>query len=82
MTLNDVIKENEELKRKCERMTEIITRLENKAHKLEELKRENEILKKKTEVLMRALKIAEETENGSVKLDSVLNELRSFDENT
>jgi predicted transcriptional regulator len=79
MTLSDVIRENEELKRKCERMTEIITRLENKARKLEELKRENEVLKKKVDVLMRALKIAEETENED--LDSLINELKSFDEN-
>jgi cell shape-determining protein MreC len=80
--LSDVIKENEELKRKCERMTEIITRLENKARKLEELKKENELLKKKIDVLMRALKIAEKTETGNVDLDSVLKELKSFDENT
>jgi hypothetical protein len=31
---------------------------------------------------MRALKIAEATETGNVDLDSVLKELKSFDENT
>ena len=82
MTLSDVIRENEELKRKCERMTEIITRLENKARKVEELKKENETLKKKVDVLMRALKIAEETENKSKDIGSIMNELRSSDKNT
>jgi regulator of replication initiation timing len=58
MTLSDMIKENEELKR------------------------ENETLKKKVDVLMRALKIAEETENKSEDIGSILNELRSSDKNT
>jgi predicted RNase H-like nuclease (RuvC/YqgF family) len=84
MTLNDVVKENEELKRRCERMTEIIVKLENKTRKLEGLKKENELLKKKVDVLMRALEIVRQSGGKDERpdLDSILDELKSIDKNT
>jgi len=84
MTLSEVIRENEELKRKCERMTEIIARLEHKARKFDELKMENEALKKKLDILMRAVEILRQLDGkgNNLDLDSVLNGLKVIDKNT
>jgi cell division protein FtsB len=74
MKVADIVKENEELKLKCEKTSEIIVRLEKKVSKLE---KENEELKKKVKVLERAIEILKTNNNetSNIELNRVKDEL-------
>jgi archaellum component FlaC len=62
MNVNEIIKENEDLRRRYIKAKEAIAKLERKIEKLEKeigmLRKQNEKLRKKNKILMRAFEIA------------------------
>ena len=73
MTLDDIIKRNEELELQYVKAIETITRLQNRIKKLED---ENTKLRRQNDILMRAIEIATQIDAQSNDLRSVLKRIR------
>ena len=73
MTLDDIIKRNEELELQYVKAIETITRLQHRIKKLED---ENTKLRRQNDILMRAIEIATQIDAQSNDLRSVLKRIR------
>ena len=73
MTLDDIIKRNEELELQYAKAIETITRLQNRIKKLED---ENMKLRRQNDILMRAIEIATQIDAQTNDLRSVLRRIR------
>ena len=73
MTLDDIIKRNEELELQYAKAIETITRLQHRIKKLED---ENMKLRRQNDILMRAIEIATQIDAQSNDLRSVLKRIR------
>jgi len=73
MTLDDIIKRNEELELQYAKAIETITRLQHRIKKLED---ENTKLRRQNDILMRAIEIATQIDAQSNDLRSVLKRIR------
>ena len=73
MTLDDIIKRNEELELQYVKAIETITRLQNRIKKLED---ENMKLRRQNDILIRAIEIATQIDTQTNDLRSVLKRIR------
>ena len=73
VTLDDIIKRNEELELQYVKAIETITRLQNRIKKLED---ENMKLRRQNDILMRAIEIATQIDVQTNDLRSVLKRIR------
>jgi len=73
VTLDDIIKRNEELELQYVKAIETITRLQNRIKKLED---ENTKLRRQNDILMRAIEIATQIDAQTNDLRSVLRRIR------
>ena len=73
MTLDDIIKRNEELELQYVKAIETITRLQNRIKKLED---ENTKLRRQNDILMRAIEVATQIDTQTNDLRSVLKRIR------
>ena len=73
MTLDDIIKRNEELELQYAKAIETITRLQHRIKKLED---ENMKLRRQNDILMRAIEIATQIDAQGNDLRSVLKRIR------
>jgi Protein of unknown function (DUF904). len=73
VTLDDIIRRNEELELQYAKAIETITRLQNRIKKLED---ENTKLRRQNDILMRAIEIATQIDVQTNDLRSVLKRIR------
>ena len=73
VTLDDIIKRNEELELQYVKAIETITRLQNRIKKLED---ENTKLRRQNDILIRAIEIATQIDTQTNDLRSVLKRIR------
>ena len=73
VTLDDIIKRNEELELQYVKAIETITRLQNRIKKLED---ENMKLRRQNDILIRAIEIATQIDTQTNDLRSVLKRIR------
>ena len=73
VTLDDIIKRNEELELQYVKAIETITRLQNRIKKLED---ENTKLRRQNDILMRAIEVATQIDAQTNDLRSVLKRIR------
>ena len=73
VTLDDIIRRNEELELQYVKAIETITRLQNRIKKLED---ENTKLRRQNDILMRAIEIATQIDAQTNDLRSVLRRIR------
>jgi len=83
MTIDEIIKENEELQLKYAKAINTISILEQKVEKLqkenERLKHENRKLRRQRDVLLRAIKIASEMKKQDVDINKVIELLKDVE---